>query len=515
MTLMRILLAFAVALFAALSIETLHKRETALPQTLTDFREGKDIRRQSFFKDFYLWLIVVFSLIMLLAERTRAQYTRLLWAVVSEYLLILSLYCLVLLAFMPLLRRVISPRACGRLWELPAVMTAVVFYLEMLQNTEFVRLPRLVLYVPGKILTAFTAVWLFGFTVCLLWHVFGHIRFKKQLMSNAREAKPEIQNIWRSVITTIGLNWNIPLYVTPEIHTPLVVGVRKRAMVAFLPDRTYTRDELLMIFHHELRHVFRRDGEIKLTWVIIRSLLWFNPLAWLADRRAAEDLELSCDEFVLTGADDDVRRRYAELLLDTAGDSRGFSTCLSASARTLRYRLKCVVKPGKRLKGALALGLAAFILMMSFGTVSFAHDRGRLSDFYDFSRYTTITDSFSRQIHRSIYYTYNIGPLSSGDLSYFGKRDDTVLLDYFSNLEVLALTKPIDTLKGYYIWGDYFEDGQWAGFQLYDPQSETVLWIQLWKDWLVVSRGREVQYYKVPGGIDWDSLNTMLGPAEG
>lgn len=510
MTLMRILLAFAAAVLAALSIETLHKREIALPQSLPDYREGKDIRRQSFFKDFYLWLIVVFSLIMLLAESTRAQFGRLLWAIVSEYLLILSVYCLALLAVMPLLRRIISPRTCGRFWELPAVMTAVIFYLELLQNSEFVRLPRLVLYVPKKLLTALTTVWLFGFTVSLLWYVFGHFRFKKQLMATAREAEQDIQNLWRAVINTVGLNWNIPLYVTTEIHTPLVVGVRKRAMTAFLPDRAYSRDELLMIFHHELRHVFRRDGEIKLTWVIIRSLLWFNPLAWLADRRAAEDLELSCDEFVLTGADDDTRHRYAELLLDTAGDSRGFSTCLSASARTLRYRLKCVVKPGKRLKGALALGLAAFILMMSFGTVSFAHKRGTLAEFHDLAAYTAITDSFSRRIGGThfgftLYYGEN----------YFGKRDDAVLVDYFSNLEVLALTKPFDTGRSSFSWDDHFEDGQCAGFQLHDPKKNVVLWLNLWEDWLVVRHGREVQYYKVPGGIDWDFLNTMLGPAEG
>ena len=45
-------------------------------------------------------------------------------------------------------------------------------------------------------------------------------------------------------------------------------------------------------------------------------------------------------ETVLLDADSSVKRQYAGLLLKTAGDERGFTTCLSASAGALRYRLK-------------------------------------------------------------------------------------------------------------------------------------------------------------------------------
>ncbi len=516
MNLGRIVLAVAAAVAAGASVKMLHDRELKLPQTLPGYREGKDLRNTSQFDFFYLCLFAAFSAVMLLSGRTQTQYSRLLVALIFEYLVVLSAYCLLLLLLLPVLRRTISARACGRLWEIPAIVTCVILYLESLQNTAFVRLPKIVLYVPKGVLKALFAVWLFGFTVFMLWYIVSHIHFKKQLMATAEEAEPAIQNLWREVIKAVGLNWNIPLYVTPAIHTPLVVGVRKRAMKAFLPERAYTREELVMIFHHELRHVFRRDGEIKLMWAVIRSMLWFHPLARLAVQRAAEDLELSCDAFVLEGASDATRRRYAELLLDTAGDSRGFSTCLSASARTLRYRLKCAVKPGKRLTGALAVALAAGLLVLSVGMISFAHDRGTLAEFHDLAPYTAITDSFSREIQKTIYGTYRIDPVGSGDLCYFGKRDNQAVIDYFSGLEVMALTKPLDMIHRSTSWGEYFDNGQWAGFELYDPQNENILWVHLWEDWLVVQTysPRMTQYYKVPGGIDWDWLNTMLGPAE-
>ena len=107
---------------------------------------------------------------------------------------------------------------------------------------------------------------------------------------------------------------------------------------------------------------------MKLFLGFFSAVCWFNPLAWIARRKAAEDLELSCDEGILTGADEKTRLLYAELLLKNAGDNRGYTTSLSAGANSLRYRLRHVVKPAKRLGGGLAVGAAFFVLILSVGS---------------------------------------------------------------------------------------------------------------------------------------------------
>ena len=63
---------------------------------------------------------------------------------------------------------------------------------------------------------------------------------------------------------------------------------------------------------------------------------------------------------------------YAELILSTAGDARGFSTCLSASARGLRYRLRSIVKPEKKRRGILLLSALSFLLVASCGLLCVA-----------------------------------------------------------------------------------------------------------------------------------------------
>ena len=164
MTLWRMFLAIVAAFAAGASVKMLYDRERKPPQTLPGYREGKDLRNASHFDHLYFWLFLVISAGMLLAKQSREIYSRLLLSLILEYLVVLSAYCLLLLLLLPMLRRTISARACGRLWEVPAIVTSVALYLESIQNTAFVRLPKVLLYVPGKVLKAIFAVWLIGFT---------------------------------------------------------------------------------------------------------------------------------------------------------------------------------------------------------------------------------------------------------------------------------------------------------------------------------------------------------------
>ena len=74
------------------------------------------------------------------------------------------------------------------------------------------------------------------------------------------------------------------------------------------------------------------------------------------------------------------RARYAGLLLKTAGDERGFTTYLSATAEALRYRLENVLHPRQKRLGALLLGVVTAALILSSGAVVVGHSPQRLGD---------------------------------------------------------------------------------------------------------------------------------------
>lgn len=73
-------------------------------------------------------------------------------------------------------------------------------------------------------------------------------------------------------------NPNVPLYVSPAVSTPLTIGLFKSTTLVVLPTKEYTREELLMIFWHEVVHISREDAWNKFFLMFCTAMCWFNPL---------------------------------------------------------------------------------------------------------------------------------------------------------------------------------------------------------------------------------------------
>jgi len=154
-------------------------------------------------------------------------------------------------------------------------------------------------------------------------------------------------------------------------------------MLAVLPENDYSDEELKDILTHEFLHIMRKDSLAKLLIALVTALLWFVPFIYPALRRLSEDMELCCDEQVLkeTGeTTEDGRRRYAALILSQASDERGFTSCLSSSAGSLRYRLKRITDEKKKTGGAPAVVLTLFILMILQGNTALEKSPSSLSE---------------------------------------------------------------------------------------------------------------------------------------
>lgn len=282
----------------------------------------------------------------------------------------ISVYYAVLLPLLPRLRRHISARACAGLWLLPNYL-----YLFLLMSSVLPA-PQWVLRLPTGLLWALLFLWGAGFAAIFLWKVVSHLRFRRRILRRASPVTdPAALALWESEWARTGCKrGGVRLVTSPAVTTPLSVGLFRAGIRVVLPEKSYDEGALTLILRHELTHICRGDIWGKLFLVFCTAMCWFNPLMWRAMRRSAEDLELSCDEAVLSGADEGQRQRYASLLLSTAGDERGFTTCLSASAEALRYRLKNVVQPRKLRSGALVTALIFLLLSMSFGYVALAYD---------------------------------------------------------------------------------------------------------------------------------------------
>ena len=447
-----------------------------------DSHSNRDINRQRYLPYISglllpLCVLTILSSALILTGAERAMEITLSFC--FGVFLHICLYYLLLMPALPFLRRYISARACAVLWMLPNYL-----YLTQMNYMRLLR-PRWVIEVPLILVQVLPAVWLTGFLGVLGWKILSHLIFRRRILKDAFPVTdPAVLAIWRQ--ETEAARFHKPklrLAVSPKIPTPLSIGLFRRSVRVVLPNRDYTPEELALIFRHELVHIGREDSWNKFFLVFCSAMCWFNPLMWMAVKRSSEDLELSCDETVLLDSDDDVRRRYADLLLKTAGDERGFSTCLSASANALRYRLRSVADPKKKPSGALVVGLVFFLLCMSCGYAALAYGQSTGAEVI-----------------------YKSGPQEEYVLRSTGGddlvcTDETALHRYLSSL-------PMEHISGNY---SFAPEGR-SLFLIFDT-PEGVLAVTLSDRFLklVPLYGKaNVQYYYLPDGIDWDGLSEYM-----
>lgn len=150
----------------------------------------------------------------------------------------------------------------------------------------------------------------------------------------------------------------------------------KYTNTAFDGDRKAYRKEFIMA--HELYHVKRADVLWKTFTYLINIIFFFNPVTYLLRREFERICELSCDEFVLNGQENDKRKIYAHALIDSSTDSERILPWASISWKKdiidlLKERVEEATMNRKKIKNGVAVALAGLILGLSSIT-SMAYD---------------------------------------------------------------------------------------------------------------------------------------------
>ncbi|MGN0604505.1 MAG: M56 family metallopeptidase [Oscillospiraceae bacterium] len=136
-------------------------------------------------------------------------------------------------------------------------------------------------------------IWAAGTLAMLVYTVVSYISVKKKVKSAALS------------------DGNV--YTCASIEMPFVFGIIKPRI--YLPENISDEDKAYIIAH-EQAHISRKDHIVKLIAMAALCVHWFNPMVWISYRLMTKDMELSCDEKALGGFDTDVKKAYANALLN-------------------------------------------------------------------------------------------------------------------------------------------------------------------------------------------------------
>jgi len=144
-----------------------------------------------------------------------------------------------------------------------------------------------------------TILWCAGIAALLVYSIVTYTRLKRRMA------------------TAVQLEGNV--FESDKIRSPFILGfINPRIYIPFGLEK----QKQAYILQHERFHLHRKDYLIKLSSFWVLSIHWFNPLVWLAFILMTKDMEMSCDEKVLSETGTDIVHDYSTSLLAFAANRR-------------------------------------------------------------------------------------------------------------------------------------------------------------------------------------------------
>ena len=235
---------------------------------------------------------------------------------------------------------------------------------------------------PLQVITFIAAVlWLVGMADMLIYTLVSYLLIRKK----TNEA--------------ILLKENI--YIGDRIATPFILGVIKPKI--YLPSGMNEADTAYVIAH-EKAHIKRRDHLWKPLGFLLLTVYWFNPVLWLAYVLLCRDIELACDEKVISNMGTENKKPYAEALINCSVPRRLITACPVAFGETgVKGRIKSVLSYKKP---ALWLIIIAVLLSIAAAVGFMTDPEGDVTDIYDKTYGGELVYEMASISHTSIYMGY-------------------------------------------------------------------------------------------------------------
>ena len=207
-------------------------------------------------------------------------------------------------------------------------------------------------------------VWIAGIMILVLFMAAAHIRIGRSVRYGTLlcDAQPHAGDVCR-LSGKKKLAYSVNVYECDNIRSPFVFGL--------LPPRIYSpyrlnERERQCVLMHERIHIAKGDYFIKNTAYLLAVIYWFHPLIWIAFHLMCADMEMRCDESVLSKMDVDMKKEYGNVLLAFAANRRQISAgFLAFGEENVMKRVKHILsykKPSRWKTAAGTLGLMLTIV---------------------------------------------------------------------------------------------------------------------------------------------------------
>lgn len=203
-----------------------------------------------------------------------------------------------------------------------------------------------------------TAGWAAGAVLLALYFSISYLRAQTEFRMSLPVTHPFLEH-W---LACHPLRRTISIRQDDRISSPLTYGILHPVILLPRQNLSLPQETLDCILTHEYVHIRRFDCLLKLLLTAALCLHWLNPLVWVMYLLANRDIELCCDEAVLSRMGLEKRSVYAMTLIDLEEQKNGLSPLYNSFKHNLTEERICAIMKMKRLS-IISLFTAACLLV--------------------------------------------------------------------------------------------------------------------------------------------------------
>ena len=206
-------------------------------------------------------------------------------------------------------------------------------------------------------------VWAVGAAGCGAFFAASYAWQRRRFGDALPIGDPAGRRLADGLVAGCGLRRRVRVRQSDRVATPLTYGTVRPVVLMPADFAWRDADAARYVLVHELTHIRRFDGVLKLVLAIAACIHWFNPFAWAMYALANRDIELSCDEAVVRSCGISSRGAYARTLLAMGEREGGLVPLLQSGfgKTALEERIGAIMRIRRTSLAAAAASLALVV----------------------------------------------------------------------------------------------------------------------------------------------------------
>lgn len=215
-------------------------------------------------------------------------------------------------------------------------------------------------------------IWIIGILISLTVYFIQYC----MAMSYFQELPQEESRMGQEIMDGLDKDSRIRVLTLAGLRAPCCTGIiRKRV---FLPEKTYSREDLRYIMLHEYTHLAHQDLLVKMLVRVLCGIYWWNPLVYLLKMDLTQSMEIRCDVSITEHLERKERADYLTLMLETFCEgglpdkSVGVAGLVENRSKRLLERFSIVADTGivqKKRAGVFAGVVMLLVLFVSYSVI--------------------------------------------------------------------------------------------------------------------------------------------------